>query len=122
MPAGMKRVKIWSAINAENDRLAVDDKMLLPVRQRGFDDPGIALALVVPALRKQPHAIVIALNPQAITVVLDLVKPFWTGGNLGSAGRNAEFKRLTHVLQDRRYAEKCESSAETWLRTLWSKE
>jgi hypothetical protein len=43
----MKRLKIRDAVDAENDGLAVDDEMLLPVLQRGFDDPGIALGPVI---------------------------------------------------------------------------
>jgi hypothetical protein len=38
--AGMQRVEIGNAVNAEHHGLTVDDELLAPVLQRGLDDPG----------------------------------------------------------------------------------
>jgi hypothetical protein len=38
----MERVEIGDTVETEDDRLAVDDEMLLTVLQGGFNDPGIA--------------------------------------------------------------------------------
>jgi hypothetical protein len=37
--AGMQRVEIGDAVDAENDRLAINDELLCPVLRRGLDDP-----------------------------------------------------------------------------------
>ena len=70
--------------------------MLLSVLQRGFNDPRVALAPVVPALRNQAHSIAISLHSQAIAVVLDFVKPFGTKGDLGGPGGDAKLKCAGH--------------------------
>jgi hypothetical protein len=80
----MQRVEIGIAVNAQDDRLAIDDEMLLSVLQCSFDNPGEALRPIVPAASNQPHPTALALHAQAITVVFDLVQPFRTGGNLCS--------------------------------------
>jgi hypothetical protein len=36
-------------VDAQNDRLAIDDELLLAVLQSGFNDPGEALCPIVPA-------------------------------------------------------------------------
>jgi hypothetical protein len=51
------------------------------------------LAPIVAAARDQPHAIAVALDPQAVAVILDLVEPIRTG-DLDAASGNAELKRL----------------------------
>jgi len=43
MPAGMKRIKIRSAINPQDDRLAIAPAVL----QCGFDDPRIAFGPLI---------------------------------------------------------------------------
>ena len=48
VPAGMQRVEVLDAVNAQDDRLTVDDEPLLPVLQRRLHDPRIALGPVVP--------------------------------------------------------------------------
>jgi hypothetical protein len=63
-------------INPQDDSLAIYDEMLLPVFQRAFNDPGIALAPVETAFRDQAHAITVALHPEAVAIILDLVEPF----------------------------------------------
>jgi hypothetical protein len=39
MFAGVQGVEVGAAVDAEHHGLAVDDEMLLPVLQRGLDDP-----------------------------------------------------------------------------------
>ena len=92
----MQRVEIGDAVDAEHDRFAVDNELLVFVLQRRLDDPRIALAPVITAARDQPHAIAVALDPQAVAVILDLVEPIRTAGDLDAASGNAELKRLKH--------------------------
>ena len=54
---------------------------------------GIPNAPVVTVAGEQPNALAVALNDQAIAVVLDLVNPFRPVRNLGAAGRNAGLER-----------------------------
>jgi hypothetical protein len=49
--AGMKRVEIRDVVNAEYDGFTIEDKLLVPVLQRGLDDPRITLRPVVAAAR-----------------------------------------------------------------------
>jgi hypothetical protein len=60
MLARVQRVEIRIAIDAENDGLAIDDELLLPVFQRGFNDPGIALGPVIAVASNQPYAIAVS--------------------------------------------------------------
>jgi len=90
MPARMQRVEIGITVNAQDHSLAVDDKMLGPVLQCSFNDPGESLCPIVSASGNQPNPIAIALNAQPVAVVLDLVKPLWTGGDLYASGWKAE--------------------------------
>jgi hypothetical protein len=57
------------------------------------------LASVITAARNQTHAIAVALDPQAIAVVLDLVEPVWAAGGVDPASGNTKFKRLEHRTQ-----------------------
>jgi hypothetical protein len=41
--AGVQRVEVGDAIDAENYRLAINDEMLLPVLKRRLSNPRIAL-------------------------------------------------------------------------------
>jgi hypothetical protein len=62
----------------------------------GFDDPRIASGPVVAVLGEQSHALSLALDDQAVAVLLDLMKPFVAGRNLGSTlgkqGSNADLR------------------------------
>jgi hypothetical protein len=50
--------------------------------------------------REQPNAPAVALNDQALAVVLDFVDPFRPVRNLGAARRDAGLEyRLTHSLE-----------------------
>jgi len=60
MPAGMERVEIGITVYAQDDRLAINDKMLLAVLQRRFDNPGEAFGPVVPAARRERRALFFA--------------------------------------------------------------
>jgi hypothetical protein len=94
----MKRLKIRDAVDAENDGLAVDDEMLLPVLKSGFDNPWVAACPVIAIAADQSHAITVALNPQAVAVILDFVQPIRRVWNLRSPCRDAKIERLTHAL------------------------
>jgi len=56
MPAGMQRVEIGDAIDAEHDGLAVDDEAGLPHLARRLHDPRITVGKVVaaPRIRRTP--------------------------------------------------------------------
>ena len=107
----MKRVEIGNAVDAENDGLAIDYKMLLPVLQRGLDNPRIALGPVVAVAGDQAHAIAGALDPQPIAVILDFVEPIRRMWNLGSPCRNAKIERLKHAPEMVTSEPYCESRA-----------
>ena len=50
-----------------------------PDLTRGFDDPGICAGPVAAIAGNQAHAIAIALDAQAIAVILDFVQPILDG-------------------------------------------
>ena len=56
---------------------------------RGLGDQRKAVAPVVAVAGEQPHALALALDDQAVAVVLDLVKPIRAGRDLSAAGRDA---------------------------------
>jgi len=68
----------------------------MPVVERRFHDPRIATGPIVPAARDQAHAVAVALQPEAIAVILDLVEPVGAVRNADGLGRDAELKRLKH--------------------------
>jgi len=49
----MQCVEIRDAIDAEYDGLTIEDELLVPVLQRGLDDPWIPFRPVVTAARQQ---------------------------------------------------------------------
>lgn len=89
MFAGMQRIEIRHAINAQDHRLAIDDELFDPIFKRGFHYPRISLGPVVSVAGEQPDAITIANYDQAIAVILYFVKPIGTGWNKGFPGREA---------------------------------
>src|SRR5437870_1722809 len=97
MLARVERVEIGKAIGAKYHSLAIDHEMLLPVLEGRLDDPRIAACPVIAVACDQAHAVAVALQPKAIAVVLDLVKPVRPGGNVGSTSRNAKIKSLKHA-------------------------
>jgi hypothetical protein len=62
LPARVQGVEISDAVDTEHDSLAVNDKLPMPVLQRGLDDPGIAIGPVVAASGDQSNAIPLALQ------------------------------------------------------------
>src|SRR4029450_7822030 len=52
------------------------------VPQRGFHDQRVTIAPVIAVSGEQPNALALALDDQAIAVVLDLMKPVRPGRNL----------------------------------------
>jgi hypothetical protein len=91
VPAGVQRIEIGDAVDAQEHRLAIDDKRGgSAVSQRGLGDQRIAGGPIVAVPREQPHGLALSLDDQPIAVVLDLVKPIAAGWNLfggGSEGR-----------------------------------
>jgi hypothetical protein len=93
----MKRVEIGDPVNTQDDRFTLDYKMLVAVLQRRLGNPREAPGPIISASSDERHTIAIALHTQAITVILDFVKPLRAGGNLYSFRRNAELKRFKHA-------------------------
>ena len=75
MLAGVQAVEIGPAVDAEQHGLAVDHERAVAVAQRGLDDQRKAIGPVVAVAGEQPHALAVALDDQAVAVVLDLVDP-----------------------------------------------
>ena len=92
----MQAVEIGDAVDAEQHGLAIDHEGRVSVAQRGLNDQRIAVAPVVAVAGEQPHALALALDDQAVAVVLDLVDPLRPVRDLGAAGRNAGLEQITH--------------------------
>ena len=88
--------------------LAIEDELLLPVLQRGLDNPGISLGPVVAATGDQPNTIGIALEAEAVAVILDLVEPLWCGRDMLADRGNAKIE-TQHRLKIGTSAVYCES-------------
>jgi hypothetical protein len=93
MATGMQLVEVGHAVDTEQHRFAIDHERAGAVLQRGLPDQGVALGPVVAVAGEQPYALALALDDQAIAVVLDLMEPLRPGGNLGSARRDARRER-----------------------------
>ena len=50
--------------------LAIDHELPRPPFQSGLNDPGETLCPIVAVLRNQPHAVAVALQAEAVTVIL----------------------------------------------------
>ena len=93
VPARVQAVEVGDAVDAEQHRFAVDHERAVAVAQRGLDDAADSVAPVVAVAGEQPHALAVALDDQAVAVVLDFVKPFRPVGDFGATGRNAGLER-----------------------------
>jgi hypothetical protein len=91
----MQRVEVRNAVDTEDHGFAVDHKLTDAVFQGGLTDPREAARPVTAG--DQPHAVAVALQPDAVAVIFDFVKPPRTGGNLCTLDRKAELKRLKHA-------------------------
>lgn len=89
LPTGMQSIEIGTAINSEDDGLAVNDEILLPVAEGGLDDPRITAGPVITVAGEQAHPITVALNDQAVAIVFDFVDPVRVRRDLGAAGGDA---------------------------------
>lgn len=87
MPAGVQRIEIGDAVNAEHNRFAIERKLPMPVLQCCLDDPGIPIGPVVSAARDQAHAVAVALQAEAIAVV------FYSCSQSGPAGALVDLVR-----------------------------
>lgn len=66
MPTGMQRVEIGNSVSPQDYSFPIDDELVLPVLQRGLDNPGTP-GPIVSASSDEPHTIAVSLNTQAIT-------------------------------------------------------
>jgi hypothetical protein len=78
----VQRVEVGDTIDAEHHGFAVDHELPVPVLQRRFDDPRVSAGPVVAALGDQAHALAVALKPQPVDVVFDLVESMGLVGTL----------------------------------------
>ncbi|GGI33006.1 hypothetical protein GCM10010987_72240 [Bradyrhizobium guangdongense] len=63
------------SVDAEHDGLTVDVELLLAIAQRGLGNLRKAVGAVMAIPGYEPHGAAVALDAQAITIVLDLVEP-----------------------------------------------
>ncbi|RXH34376.1 hypothetical protein XH99_01120 [Bradyrhizobium nanningense] len=90
--AGVQRVEVGGAIDAKHDCLTVDHGLLRSVLERRLNDPRKALCPIVTATRDQAHAVAIALQAEAINVVLHFMKPIRAIWDRSALGRQAKLK------------------------------
>jgi hypothetical protein len=67
----------------------------------GLDDPRIAVAQVGAAAGDQTDPIPLALEAEAVAVVLDFVEPTCAIGDGGCAGRKAQIEGAGHCVAER---------------------
>ncbi|WFU14382.1 hypothetical protein [Bradyrhizobium sp. CB3481] len=94
----MEAVEIGSPINTDQHSFAIDNEGADPVAQRGLNDQQKSITPIVAVAREQPHSLALALDDQAIAIMLDFVDPLGAGWHRLSRSRNARFKRrLRHA-------------------------
>ena len=87
--AGMKPVELREAVAIQPDRLAINHEGLGPQPSSSRADQREAVRPIEAPAREQPDAGAIALDDQAIAVMLDFVNPVRAVRNLSSARRDA---------------------------------
>ena len=65
--ARVQRLEVRHAVDTKHHGLTIDDELPDTVLQRGFDDPGVAVGPVVPALCDEAHAITVTLQAGIFT-------------------------------------------------------
>ena len=104
----VESVEVRPAVHTQQHGLAIDHEGRVPVSQRGLSN-------------EQPHALAVALDDQAVAVVLAFVQPLRPTRNFSSAGRNAGVERgfghegklgnrQAHARSDRVITPKCMAS------------
>jgi hypothetical protein len=88
----MQRVEISDAIHAEDHGLAIDDELLAPAPQRGLGDPWKPPGPVMAAAGNQADPVALALDPEAVPVILDFVEPLSPDRYDRADGGNAELE------------------------------
>ena len=78
------------------------DSARAAVAQRRLGDERKPARLVVAVAGEQANALALALNDQAVAVVLDFVDPFRAMGNRRGAGRQAGLKMFLRMRRHRR--------------------
>src|SRR4051794_11550594 len=81
MRAAVESIEVGNPVDAENHGLAIEREPLLPDLARGLNDPWIPVGPVVAASGDQANAVAVALQPEPVAVVLDLVEPVRAGGD-----------------------------------------
>src|SRR4051794_11493313 len=89
MVAGVQPVKIGNAVNAKQHRFAVKDERGLAVPESRFDNQRVTIGPVMAIAGKQPSALALALDDDAIAVIFDFVNPVRSGRDLGAPTSNA---------------------------------
>ena len=75
MSARVQGVEVGDAVDAGQDRLAIDDEFVgAGSSARAFDDPRETVGPVMAVAGPQAHASAVALNDQATAVVFDLLE------------------------------------------------
>jgi hypothetical protein len=94
--AEIERIEVGNTVNTEHYGLAVDDEPLLPVIERGLDDPRGAVAPGVPVAGEQPDAIAVPVYQESKAVIFHFVDPLRQSRALprvGMAGWNCIGRR-----------------------------
>jgi hypothetical protein len=107
--AAVQAAEVGDTVSIEQHGLAIEHERRVAVAQCGLDDAGIAIGPVMAVAGEQPHALVLALDDQAIAVMLDFVDPVGAVGDFGSLGGKARFKGCGHGVQIVARPPQCES-------------
>ena len=79
----MQGVKVGDTIDAQDHGLAVEHEPLLTDLTGRLNDPGIAVRPVVAASGDQVHAVAVALEAEAVTVIVYLMESqSWPDGTV----------------------------------------
>ena len=91
--AAVQAVEIGAAVDTKQHGFAIDHERAVAVAQVSLCDLRKPARPVVAVPRPKPHPLAVALDDQAVAVVLDFVDPFRAVGNLtalvGMQGSNA---------------------------------
>ena len=88
----MKAVEVRDPVDAEQDRLTIQDKGGRPDAKGRRGDQRIFIAPIMPVSGPQPDPLAVALDDQTIAVVLDFVNPVCASRNFSSPGWDAWFE------------------------------
>src|SRR3954466_7409943 len=94
----MQTVKVRDSVRSDYNSFTVDDERAFAEPQGGLCNEWVSIRPVVATARQQTHALALALNNQAITIMLDLVNPIGPRRHFGAGCRDAGLirKRTQH--------------------------